>query len=214
LPKETEGKTTKKAGHAPPSIGPIATSAPPCADYLLFAGRLIIAIRTQTGAAVSTSVTLPGAPALAGCARKSGRFAQRSGSGFAGTAIPLDFEVDLLAFDEAVQASTLDGGNVDEDVLTAIIGLDEAEALGGVEPLDRSSCHLCIPSVWYVALWREPPAEGIEILEIERQQRVERGPGSIGRNINEGAYRGTLRRLQGGPFKRAERTLRRALQQV
>src|SRR6056297_272400 len=48
---------------------------------------------------------------------------------------------DLLVVGEAGQARALDGGDVDEDVLTALIGLDEAKALGGVEPFHGASSH-------------------------------------------------------------------------
>src|ERR1044071_1317332 len=50
-------------------------------------------------------------------------------------AVAAGFELvrDLLAFAEGRQARALDGGDVDERVLAAVIRLDEAEALGGVE---------------------------------------------------------------------------------
>src|SRR5438105_13081816 len=46
-----------------------------------------------------------------------------------------DLVIDLLAFIQAVQARTLDGADMDEHVLAAIGRLDEAETLGGIEPL-------------------------------------------------------------------------------
>src|SRR5690606_15911183 len=48
-------------------------------------------------------------------------------------------------FIEALQARLLNRGDVDENVLTAAIGLDEAETLGGVEPLDRAGRHIASP---------------------------------------------------------------------
>ena len=48
----------------------------------------------------------------------------------------LDLHTDALVFSQRTDARTLDGGDVDENVLAAIVGSDEAEALGGVEPLD------------------------------------------------------------------------------
>ena len=48
----------------------------------------------------------------------------------------LDLHADALVFSQRTDARTLDGGDVDENVLAAIVGSDEAEALGGVEPLD------------------------------------------------------------------------------
>jgi hypothetical protein len=47
----------------------------------------------------------------------------------AGTAVFSRVEGNLLAFDEAAQASALESGGVNEDVLAAVVRLDEAEAL-------------------------------------------------------------------------------------
>ena len=48
---------------------------------------------------------------------------------------------DFLAFIQAVHSSLLDGGDVNEYVLTAIIRLDEAETLLGVEPFYGTGSH-------------------------------------------------------------------------
>jgi hypothetical protein len=53
-------------------------------------------------------------------------------------ALGLDFVADLLALVETVQTCSLDGADVDEDILPAAIRLNEAESLGGVEPLNRA----------------------------------------------------------------------------
>src|SRR5690606_35787278 len=55
--------------------------------------------------------------------------------------VALQIEADLLAFDEVTHACPLDGGDVDERVGAAIVRLDEAEALGGVEPFNCASGH-------------------------------------------------------------------------
>src|SRR5215207_9012375 len=55
--------------------------------------------------------------------------------GLAAAAVLLEVEIDGLALVQARETRLLDRGDVDEDVLTAAIGLDEAETLGGVEPL-------------------------------------------------------------------------------
>src|SRR4249919_1223191 len=47
-------------------------------------------------------------------------------------------EGDLLAFLQGLEATALDGTEVDEEVLTAFRG-NEAEALGVVEPLDGAA---------------------------------------------------------------------------
>src|ERR1044072_6258575 len=49
---------------------------------------------------------------------------------------------------EAVQPRPLDRADVDEDILPAAIRLNEAESLGGVEPLNRACSHYSCPSEW------------------------------------------------------------------
>jgi hypothetical protein len=51
-------------------------------------------------------------------------------------------ELDALTLVELPVALHLDLGLVHEEVLATIVGLDESESLGGVEPLDRTYCHL------------------------------------------------------------------------
>jgi len=46
--------------------------------------------------------------------------------------------LDLLVLLQLLEAVSLDGAEVDEDVLGAIIGRDEAEPFGLVEPFDGS----------------------------------------------------------------------------
>src|SRR6185312_11451412 len=58
------------------------------------------------------------------------------------SALGRDLVADLLAFVQAVEACSLDRTDMDEDVLSALLRLDEAEALGGVEPLNSTSWHL------------------------------------------------------------------------
>src|SRR5882757_8340629 len=66
-------------------------------------------------------------------------------AGLAAHAVDLRFERKLLAFVERAHAGALDGADVYEHVVAAIIGLNEAEALCCVEPLDCSGCHLTSP---------------------------------------------------------------------
>jgi pimeloyl-ACP methyl ester carboxylesterase len=56
-----------------------------------------------------------------------------------------DVVLDLLVLVERLVAVGLDGGEVDEHVLTAAVLSDEAEALVGVEPLDGSLSHVVLP---------------------------------------------------------------------
>ena len=63
------------------------------------------------------------------------------GGHLAAATISDDFEVELLALDDGVEACALDCGNVDKDVCATFIGLDEAEATCGVEEFYGSGLH-------------------------------------------------------------------------
>lgn len=52
-----------------------------------------------------------------------------------------DFELDLLAFLKGLEAAGLDCREVSEEVFAAIIGSDEAETLGVVEPFNCAGSH-------------------------------------------------------------------------
>jgi len=64
-----------------------------------------------------------------------------AGRHFARLDVALQFEADLLAFDELAHTSALDGRDVDERIGAAIVRLDEAEALGGIKPFNCASGH-------------------------------------------------------------------------
>ena len=49
---------------------------------------------------------------------------------------------DLLAFDDFAHSGAFDGRDVDERVSAAIIRLNEAEALGEIEPFNCASGHV------------------------------------------------------------------------
>jgi hypothetical protein len=55
--------------------------------------------------------------------------------------IGLDIERDLLAFNESAQAGALERAHMDEDVLAAIIGLNEAVAFLAVVPFHDTHIH-------------------------------------------------------------------------
>src|SRR5215211_8922319 len=59
----------------------------------------------------------------------------------AGAPVGLNLIGDLLTLCEAAHPRTLDGADVHEYVLAALVGLDEAVALLFVEPLHSTSCH-------------------------------------------------------------------------
>jgi hypothetical protein len=60
------------------------------------------------------------------------------GGRFAGPPIGHDLEFDLLALVQAMHSSALDCADMHEDVLAAVIRLNEAEALLTIEPLHGS----------------------------------------------------------------------------
>jgi hypothetical protein len=56
-------------------------------------------------------------------------------------AVTLEFKAKLLAFNDRAHASAFDGRDVNEDVGAAVVRLNEAEALGGIEPFNCASGH-------------------------------------------------------------------------
>ena len=54
-----------------------------------------------------------------------------------------DFETDLVVFLQRLEAAGLNGLEVNEKVLAAVIRRNEAEALGVVEPLNGTCTHVC-----------------------------------------------------------------------
>ena len=59
----------------------------------------------------------------------------------AGLAVLDELEADLLAVIEATHTSALNSRDVDENVLAAVVRLNEAEALCGVKPFYCASGH-------------------------------------------------------------------------
>jgi len=72
--------------------------------------------------------------------RRSGG-AQIVGRGLSGPSIRDNLVGDLLSLVEAAHPGALDGADMDENVLAAVIRLDEAKALLVVEPLYGSLRH-------------------------------------------------------------------------
>jgi hypothetical protein len=56
-------------------------------------------------------------------------------------AVTGDLEAELLAFLQIAHTGPLDGGDVNEHILAAIIRLNEAETLGGIEPFHCAGGH-------------------------------------------------------------------------
>jgi hypothetical protein len=63
------------------------------------------------------------------------------GGALTGSTILNDVVTDLLSVGERAKASAFDSRNVHEYVRAAVIRLNEAEALGGVEPFYGASVH-------------------------------------------------------------------------
>jgi len=63
------------------------------------------------------------------------------GGHLAGPAVAGDLEAELLAFLQIAHASTLDCGDVNEHILAAVVRLNEAETLGGIEPFHDAGGH-------------------------------------------------------------------------
>jgi hypothetical protein len=74
--------------------------------------------------------------------RVRSRRAQVSGRGLACSAISDKLEKELLSLIEANHAGAFDRADMHEDVLAAVIRLDESEALLAVEPLYSSCSHI------------------------------------------------------------------------
>ena len=70
----------------------------------------------------------------------SGRL-QIAGGLLARALVGLELVAELLAFDDIAHAGTFDGRDVNESVRTAVIRLNETEALGGIEPFYSASGH-------------------------------------------------------------------------
>src|SRR6185295_43305 len=61
--------------------------------------------------------------------------------------VGLDFKLNSLSFGQRLQSSVLDGGDVHEDIASAIVRLDEAVPALAIEELDRTTHgHLQTPS--------------------------------------------------------------------
>ena len=72
--------------------------------------------------------------------------AQIVGGRLAGLSIGDRLEGDLLSFVESLQSGAFDGADMHENVLAAVIRLDEAEAFLAVEPLHGSLRHMTVLS--------------------------------------------------------------------
>jgi hypothetical protein len=98
---------------------------------------------------------------------------------FAGALVGHEFERDLLAFAEIVQAGLLNSADVNEGVLAAVIRLNEAVAFFVIEPLHSSVGHVLVfPYLDSACL------QGFVIESIFAGRPIRNGEASILRNKN------------------------------
>lgn len=65
-----------------------------------------------------------------------------AGRRLAAALVALELKADLLPLMQRAEARALYGRRMNEDVRAAIVGLDEAEAFGGIEPLNSAKSHM------------------------------------------------------------------------
>jgi hypothetical protein len=124
---------------------PTAASTTVAATTAAVAAVSTVAATAVAAAASVAAVAATAVPAAAASVTSVGAGAARE-SAAAGrgdvdclrtpVAVGADLELDGVAVVEAPEAVGLEGGLVDEEVIAAVVGGDEAEPLGGVEPLD------------------------------------------------------------------------------
>src|SRR5690606_1010159 len=129
------------------------------------------------------------------------------------------FEADALAFLQRAEAIGVDRGIMDEHVVAAVLGRDEAEALGVVEPfhgteshaqpLGRLKVYACVGSQ-PPSGWRARPEYQQNLTFLQRRSAVADQPGPAGEPRPKRAKRrcGAAAAGQGPPYVRGARGLR------
>jgi hypothetical protein len=69
------------------------------------------------------------------------RSLELTGGHLARLVVAFQFEAELLAFEEIAHTGAFDGRDVDENIGAAVVRLDKAEALGGIEPFYSACGH-------------------------------------------------------------------------
>src|SRR3989344_5806839 len=100
-----------------------------------------IFVRHQSTPQLKTAAPFGAAVAISAVKLKSADGLQLASGFLARTLVAFQLVGNLLVFIQAAQASAFNGGDVDEDVLAAVVGLDEAVTLGRVEPFDSAGSH-------------------------------------------------------------------------
>ncbi len=96
------------------------------------------------------------------------------GRGLAGAAVLLDLVAHLLAFLQIAQAGALDGADMNENVRSAIIGLNEAKALLTVEPFHSSVSHVTLQ-----AKLEEGPTRGAGSIDVWKRSSAASFPKQV-----------------------------------
>jgi hypothetical protein len=91
--------------------------------------------------------------------------------GLACPSIGDNVESDLLSLVEDTHASAFDRADVHEDILAAIIRLNEAEAFLVVEPLHGSFCHIALLFRYVCNVAARQRSQFVRDLEKSRQSR-------------------------------------------
>ena len=101
-------------------------------------------------------------------------FLELIGRGLAGAAVLLDLVAHLLAFLQIAQAGALDGADMNENIRSAIIGLDEAKALLTVEPFHSSVSHVTLQ-----AKLEEGPIRGARSIDVWKRSSAASFPKQV-----------------------------------
>jgi hypothetical protein len=109
------------------------------------------------------------------------------GRHLAGTLVLNELVGDLLTIPEIAHAGTLDCADVDENVLAAVIRLNESETLGRIEPLDCARAHdepLC--KTWWGRAKKLTHPFSNSSRKVVSERIVMRGAKSFGLKFDDG----------------------------
>src|SRR6185312_7504521 len=146
MPASTGSRRPRISGSRIMRIGSMASGSSPMSR------RSTANSRTARSGTKRRSSSPPWAASAGGAADKKGAAEaapswsnrlQIRGRDLAGAGIALRLEAHALALIEIADARAFDSRDVDENVLRAVLGLDEAKALGRVEPFNGTDRHIC-----------------------------------------------------------------------
>jgi hypothetical protein len=128
------------AGHVP-LLATLVAPAPTAASTAVAAATAAVATVAATAVAAASVAAVPATTVPSAVGAGAARERAATGRGDVDglrtpIAVGADLELDGVAVVEAAEAVGLEGGLVDEEIIASVVGGDEAEPLGGVEPLD------------------------------------------------------------------------------